>query len=211
MNLKDFKRYELFLCLAILLLSCDKSAPKIPEEPPEDPKVTTELAYGFPEHKQKINGYLYAAHSKGPEQNTYTFLYAAFGDPRRNLMSSYNHRTNQPILNTGVTAAGNVTVGAVTYNSRALDQDPSAIYRSVSTTSTVDNSAPHWSTMGNGSFKPLDIRLSREFPAVNVPASFSWSKSQDFRIDLSEMASNYDSAGVFLYFTNHLAFSHIKK
>lgn len=191
MKPKQFKEFGLFVCFAIFLIACDKPKAKIPAE---EPTVTTEMANGFPDNKEKIHGYFYAANTLFSTLNRSRYLYAVFGDPARDLMQNFNHVANTT-RNGGQQNSGNVNVGAVSFNDYQINPSGLAAYYSNNSVSVLDVSTK-WRTDGNGSFKPVDLNVPRGFPTVNVTGSYSLSLSKEFKVDVSGIFGNYDSLAV---------------
>ncbi len=188
------------LCLAVLFAACHKNKRKANPDPgPQD----TELAKGLPENPRAIHGYFFAGISNYNYDltNYKVTLYAAFHDPAASLTKTYDHVNNNLSFSE---LFGNVAVGSVQF-SNAMNlsvngfggSQVSYLYNTPFQ-QDVSNIVPAWLTAGNGSFKPLNISLTRGFPVITptiVPSTASYSVSlvNDFVVTADNFISNYDS------------------
>ncbi len=189
----------LSIATAAMLFSCKKKEP----EPEEPALINTSMADGFPENYKSINGYLYSGiqtyQYSGSSVNYYSFSYVAFCDPTKNLVSSYNHYTNQKNFSTNV-PFGNIDVGNVTFNGANVWKSSSnfELFYGGNFNSNVTflNYNAAWSTDGNKTFKPLNLSISKGHPiivtsALNIATSIS--KNSNYTINIGNNISNYDS------------------
>jgi hypothetical protein len=195
------KTAPLFLIpiLIVFLSSCEKKK-TIAETPPT---ITTNLASGLLENPSSINGYVYASQTNNSSSSNYSYYYAVFGDPARNLMINYNHFNDQ-IGNSGFNNAdrGNVQVGSnitiAGYNITAQVIQSSGSFGEVHYFNFISNSFntnASIRTDGNGSFKPLNFTISRGYPKILTSSStqFTANVKQNYNLDISNLISNFDS------------------
>jgi hypothetical protein len=155
--------------------------------------VTTSLENGM--GNTTVNGYLYCSLNSSFTWSGNSFFYAAFGDPARKLLSSYNHFSDFTQFS-GSNTFGNIDVGQVTFaNSVTLFKNlfnPNVNY--TGNTNVFTGTDASWSVEGNGSFKPFNITVSRGFPTLSNTFTLApVSRTNPYTIDLSALASNYDS------------------
>lgn len=171
--------------------------------------ANTDLANGLPKDAQSINGYFYA-NSTSNFGSMYINGYCVLHDEPTDLMPNYNHYTDQQTFS-GTGNLGNIQVGNVSFNNTTLfesNNGVNSIFYNFS--NTIGNgsipSTATWKTDGNGSFKALNLNVSRGFPKINYTTSipgtiitFTMSSTNaSSTIDLSNIVSNYDSLVVVL-------------
>jgi hypothetical protein len=194
--MKNPLNFLLCLTLALNLCSCKKTKPVVEQE--EEPLVTTELKSGLPENLG-VNGYLYCSVTSQTAFSNPTYFIAVnafFSDPTRALMSGFNHYQNF-VMND----LGNISVGAVSFSGNqvnGISDDFSFSYRLTRSLSPFSYEA-HWTTEGNGPFKPLNENLSRGFPRISqnlVPGTIS--RSNGYSFNAGACIANYDSVVVLI-------------
>ena len=189
---------------SLLLFSCNKKEKAI-EQPVLINKALTD---GFPENIKLINSYLYSCVQTSKYSSTVynnIFSYAAFTDPEKNLLNTYNHYSNNKIFSsTG--AGGNIDVGNVTLNGSLVIKNFSSnseVYYggNFSNNTNFLNLNAYWTTEGNRTFKPMDVIINKGHPTIavnNLAISNSISKNTDFTITIGNNITNYDSLIVIL-------------
>lgn len=198
------KNYIIIAALVFLLLSCRK---KRELAPVEEPLVNRELKAGWPEDIRAVNGYFYASRKTNYDDPQYSnvTLYAVFRDPAGDLCSNFDHYELTMFPN--FQALGNVKVGSVYFGSETLL--PSELGMGISYAMNLEFPTPmlpataSWQTDGNGSFKPVNIKVGRGFPHVSDSAvssiqNYSLSISRGFTLNLGSSVSNFDSLVVTL-------------
>ena len=199
-------KFCISLSSLILLLLCSACKKDENTEAPPAP-VTNSLSNGLPADMAKIHAYLTASartSSFSSGSPYYNFvLYAAFGDPARNLMSMYNHYSEQIIFNSN-TGRPNISVGTVKCNNISIpaqefgnevryEYNPGQVF------SPVPNSIT-WKSDGNGSFLPLNEPISRGLPLIQPPAqSYTIDPDHEMVFDLAGLCTNYDSLAVTVF------------
>lgn len=123
--------------------------------------------------------------------------FATFGDPGRDLKTNYDCINNQINYSRRGPNFGNINIGTVRFNESRLNSVDSITYSYSANLNVFDNSV-RWQTTGNGSLKPLDVTIPGGFPFVNVTKDYSLSLKEDFTLDISGLAGNYDSLVVVL-------------
>jgi hypothetical protein len=189
----------LSIATTALLFSCKKKE----SEPEEAALINTSMADGLPENYKSINGYLYSGvqtyQYSGSNVNYYSFSYVAFCDPTKNLVSSYNHYTNQKNFSSNI-PFGNIDVGNVTLNGATVwkSSSNSELFYGGNFNSSTNflNYNAVWTTEGNKTFKALGIYINKGHPiiqtsALGIPSSIS--KNSNFTINIGNNISNYDS------------------
>jgi hypothetical protein len=187
-------------CIAatVLLLSCRKEAPELPEA---TVPVTTDQVSGVPQQPGTISAYLYAGYRKSLQpSNTFTQLvYNAFlGDPPRDLSSNFDRHTEMG-RNTKTSNLPNVNVGTMFFNGRQLSANGAVFYMGGTNSGSgpVNLDYALWESEGNKTFKPLSLTVARGFPSYTGPVTtFTVRIKQGLTIDMNAMFSNYDSASV---------------
>ncbi len=185
---------------ALLIVSCKKKS----NVPPQPTIINTEMAYGLPENNKAINGYLYSCIQTNVSGSNsavyYIYAYAAFSDPARNLINSYNHYTNTKVFAGNMTAAGgNIDVGNVYVNNQNLNKSGggSEFYYMYSQNNVnAINYAINWQHEGNKTFKPINTSLNIGYPTIttnSLVVNNSFSKGSDLTINLGNNITNYDS------------------
>ena len=187
----------------VLLFSCHKKE----KEPAQLELVNTEMTDGLPQNYKSINGYLYSGVQTYQYSSSstyyYSFSYAAFCDPSKNLISSYNHYTNNK--NFSNVPLGNIDVGNVTLNGvnvfKNLQQNFEVSYQNNSSNINFLNYNASWKTDGNRTFKPIEVSINKGHPVIltsglNIPTSIP--KNSNFSINIGTNISNYDSLIVIL-------------
>ncbi|MES2679260.1 MAG: hypothetical protein V4635_05215 [Bacteroidota bacterium] len=195
------------LCAGLVFFSCKKSETKPPAEPE---LVTTELRNGFPDNANLINGYFFASVKKYHSNpgNVDTRTYCVLNDPAKNLLGTYEHFNDNILFNGG---AGNVAVGNVSFNDVSLKTSNfgnAMSYSQAGNYASTPGSAV-WKTDGNGSFKALNLTISRGFPVLvntytNTFQSYTVSISNGYQVELGNNVSNYDSLVVALTFSGKM-------
>lgn len=189
----------LSIATTALLFSCKKK-----EKEPEEPAlINTSMDDGLPENYKSINGYLYSGIQTNQYSSSnisyYNFLYVAFCDPTKHLLSSFNHYSNQRNFSSNV-PFGNIDVGNVTLNGSILwkSSSSSELFYTGNFNSSINslNYNAVWTTEGNKTFKPLNLSINKGHPiivtsALNIPTSVS--KNSNFTINIGNNISNYDS------------------
>ena len=196
-------RFTTYLVAIILLslFSCDKNKDKVPDE---ETLVTTELSNGIGANTSKIHGYLYASIKKSISGGNYIYYYlrafACFGDPARNLMSNFEHYSDNTLF-FGSENQPNVTVGTVKFSNIQIGSKGSTTYNySNNQSNPFGATSPIWDTEGNGPFKPFDVTVKRGFPQINLTVNGDTiSRNTDFTINMANFISNYDSVVVKIY------------
>ncbi|MCE3259227.1 MAG: hypothetical protein K0S12_868, partial [Bacteroidetes bacterium] len=171
--------------------ACKKESPAKAETPAP---VSTSLADGMGS-TTTVSGYLYSSLNTSFSWSGNSFFYAAFGDPARKLLGTYDHYNDFTIFG-GSNNFGNIDVGQVTFaNSYTLFKNlfnPSVNY--TGNTNLFTPTTNNWSIEGNGTFKPFNINISRGYPSLANTFTLSpVSRTNAYTIDLTALASNYDS------------------
>lgn len=176
--------------IAIALYSCQKN------DTTEQPLKNIALNNGLGDSPNKLNGYFFSSINK-TISNNYTYYnqqhFAFFGDPSRNLMINFNRLTgNEQIFD--MAARSNVSVGQVTIMNAAIGSKTATTYSSFTNIyQNLENSNFTIRTEGNGSFKPLNLTITRGFPKINqFIIGDTLSKGTDYQINKA-LFSNYDS------------------
>ncbi len=175
---------------------------------PEEPElVTTELRNGFPENPDLINGYFYASAKKYQYNSSSSIdlrTYCILNAPAKDLLGSFDHFNDNFQFNG---SAGNVAVGDVSFNGTSLKTNSfgnSLNYiQNSNFLGTIDSAV--WKTEGNGSFKALNLNISRGFPVLvntytSTSQSYPVSISNGYKVELGNNVGNYDSLVVALSF-----------
>ena len=194
----------MILASVVIFTSCNKL--KVPEPEPEPQKESTPLMPGLPANVREINAYVFAGaeiyQMSGSPESVSLDCYAVFSDPARNLVSGFNHYSNQSVFNSQGTIQGNVSVGNVTFNGMMLSVSafsPSVSYRLNNASFPYFDYSARWKWQGNKTFQETDLLLERGFPRITSAATPSViSRSKDFQIDVPATFSNYDSIVVFI-------------
>jgi hypothetical protein len=193
------------LCACLAFFSCKKTENKMPEEPE---LVTTELRNGFPDNPALIKGYFYASvknYNYNSSGSIDVRCYCILNDPAKDLLGTFEH-FNDNIQFNG--SAGNIAVGDVTFNNVSLKTNSfgnSLNYTQNTSFLSLPGSAV-WKTEGNGSFKALNLNISRGFPVLvntytNTSQFYQVSISNGYKVELGNNVSNYDSLVVALSFS----------
>lgn len=203
--MKLLKINSLSIIALLFLFSCAKK-----EKPYEQPAViNTELSDGFPENIKAVNGYLYSGvqtyQYSTSSTNLYTFAYAAFSDPARNLLVPYNHYSNTKNFSNNV-GSGNIDVGNVSLNATTVNKNTQSnfeVYYGQNFSNNVSffNLNANWLSEGNKTFKPLNVTINKGHPTIAVNSigiGNSISKSTDFTVNIGTNVTNYDSLIVIL-------------
>jgi hypothetical protein len=188
--------YIKVFCFALLpiIVSCSKKS----KSPVQDPLISTDMANGLGDNPNAINGYFYVAQRDYGSSTIYTTIYASFSDPKKKLMTGYNHFNENSSFSSNNTQ-GNIDVGNIFFNNWLFlnknSFNPNVTYSANNSNGSYSSSAA-WKTDGNMSFKPLDLIVSRGFPTVSTTTFAPISKSAGCTINLSTYANNYDSLTV---------------
>lgn len=183
------------LITSLTFLYCTKTKDAQPAQPE---LKSTDLKSGFPDNPGSINGYFYAA-ARNNGNNFSVIAYAILSDPARDLISTYNHNNESMMFNSN--NFGNINIGNVLFNNNSVNlfnTGNSVSYNSNNGNLTLTSiNQAHWKTSGNGSFKAIDMDITRGFPILpntftNTSQTYSLSISNGFGLDISG-ASNYDS------------------
>ena len=194
----------LIINASLLLFSCNKKEKAIEEPAP----INKALSDGFPENIKVINSYLYSCVQTYQYSSTiyyYSFSYAAFTDPAKNLLSTYNHYSNNKNFSSNG-GGGNIDVGNVTLNGSFVSKNfPSNIevYYRQNSNNNVNflNLNAYWTSEGNKTFKSIDVIINKGHPTIavnNLAISNSISKNTDYTINIGNNITNYDSLIVIL-------------
>ena len=185
--------FRLF-CLSLLLISCHKK---------EEPKVDVEpenisLNDGLGKSSESIHGHVFASLVKSRYYSYSNYYYsltvnAAFADPARNLLGSFNRIDWNRLFNT--TTQANVSVGGIYVCNLALGSKNTTNYSgSINTASDLSYTSCDLITEGNGSFLPLNLSISRGFPKFKKEIlTDTLYKNKDFVLDKTDLFENYDS------------------
>jgi hypothetical protein len=190
--------YFVLASAALFIASCKKT--DIPSTVAEEASSTS-MTNGLPEDRTAINGYLYANYiSNGNGSFSSIVNYAVFGDNARNLMSNFNHYSEQSSTNTSTTNPdrGNVNVGTISFSGNMLYQSASGTAWSyfMQQQTTNKNPVANWKSDGNKSFKSMDLYVNRGFPIVSdtlLKSSTTITVSAGHTIALGSQVKNYDS------------------
>jgi hypothetical protein len=191
------------VCLIALSCVVFTTCKKEKDEPGETAElITTEVQNGLPQYPTQINGYMYAdfvSNGNGTDQGRYQG-FAGFGDPARNVMSNYNHYTDQMRFSQSFENQVNVQVGNVYFNNRILsrNQGGSVNYNLFSDGISFFDKSATWTADGNKSFVAFNRSVPRGFPLVaDAPNTSTVSISAGYEVDLSaSRIQNYDSVSV---------------
>lgn len=190
----------IYFLLPLLIIGCKKQKEKEKEVEP----VTTELAAGLPQNSKEINGYLRSGYRVSNYMSTFyeVALFAFFGDPKRNLMASFD-RLNSTTFFTGFSSLPNISVNDVSFNDKLLFgsnqgsafsyfKSPESISQTFSVTPSLQS---NWNIQGNGSFEGFNITIPRSYPALTSTTSLptSITKSNGCSIALGGLILNADS------------------
>lgn len=204
--MKLLKINSLSIITLLFLFSCAKK-----EKPYEQPVViNTELSDGFPENIKAINGYLYSGvqtyQYSSSSMYFYTFAYAAFSDPARNLLVPYNHYSNNKNFSNNNVGIGNIDVGIISLNGNTVNKNIQSnfeVYYGQNFNNNVSflNLNANWLSEGNKTFKPLNIIINKGHPIIAVNSfsiSTTISKNTNFTVNIGNNVTNYDSLIVIL-------------
>jgi len=180
---------------SILLFSCTKEKRGIAQEILEN----SSMQLGLPENNKKINGCLYACYKRNytpGNAGTLLISHAAFTDPANGLMQGFDRFNDY-----GFTVWGNVDVGNVSFNTKALSKNLSVstlVYKTF--ISAQIQSEAIWASEGNRGFSALDIKVNRGFPLAlpKTQVTDSISRASNFLFNPDEYFDNYDSLTLYL-------------
>lgn len=196
------------ITLISVLLALGFSACNKKESTTPTPPVNVGINNGMGDGPTKIHGYLYASYKKtvysgsGNYFSSNLYALANFGDPKRNLMSNFDHAKEGSTFFSG-SDQPNVSVGTVNFSGLVFNNSSTTNYFMSSTQYALSDLSPSWSTRGNGPFKPISISLPRLFPQItSTSKGDTTSRNNDYTIQVSNFISNYDSVVVRIQNTN---------
>ena len=190
----------LIIASALLIVSCKNKKKSAITDTPE--AVNTEIVNGLPDNPKLVNGYLYSCNQTTKYANSSSFyysfyVYVAFSDPARNILATFNHFSNSK--NFSSNNGGNIDVGSVSLNQNTINKNflsSELYYTSNLSGQSFSNTNASWSTVGNNTFKPINVSLSRGYPLINTNSlivNTTVLKSQDLYINFGNYISNFDS------------------
>ena len=136
----------------------------------------------------------------------YSFKYAAFSDPARNLLVPYNHYSNNKNFSNNNVGIGNIDVGIISLNGTTVNKNIQSnfeVYYGQNFNNNVSflNLNANWLSEGNKTFKPLNIIINKGHPIIAVNSfsiSTTISKNTNFTVNIGNNVTNYDSLIVIL-------------